>query len=152
MNNNKMKKIYFENLSWNWIRISFLVLTSLCLSIGYGLILNYKNGLITSLGFVILIIMLSKRFWYKNYVEYNKLGIVIKLNLITDRTIKFSEIDKIKINDDKLIVQLNNERKIEFKITDIDSSDINKLLRILVENSKSIFTDNRTEKLLLPVE
>ena len=147
-----MKKIYFENLSWNWIRISFLVLTSLCLSIGYGLILNYKNGLITSLGFVILIIMLSKRFWYKNYVEYNKLGIVIKLNLITDRTIKFSEIDKIKINDDKLIVQLNNERKIEFKITDIDSSDINKLLRILVENSKSIFTDNRTEKLLLPVE
>ena len=151
MNNNKMKKIYFENLSWNWIRISFLVLASLCLSIDYGLILNYKNGLITSLGFVILIIMLSKRFWYKNYVEYNKLGIVIKLNLITDRTIKFSEIDKIKINDDKLIVQLNNERKIEFKIKNMDSSDINKLLRILVENSKSIFTDNRTEKLLLPI-
>jgi len=151
MNNRKMKKIYFENLSWNWTRIALLILASLCLLVGCGLILNYDNGLITSLGFVILIIMMSKRFWYKNYVEYNKLGIVIKLNLITDRTIKFSEIDKIKLNDDKLIVQLNNERKIEFKITDIDSSDINKLLRILVENSKSIFTDNRTEKLLLPI-
>ncbi|WP_162533564.1 hypothetical protein [Dokdonia sp. Dokd-P16] len=146
-----MKKINFENLSWNWTRIALLILASLCLLVGYGLILNYKNGLITSLGFMILVIMLSKRFWYKNYVEYNKLGIVIKLNLITDRTIKFSEIDKIKLNDDKLIVQLNSERKIEFQITDIDSSDINKLLRILVENSKSIFTDNRTEKLLLPI-
>ncbi|AWH72694.1 hypothetical protein DCS32_00460 [Dokdonia sp. Dokd-P16] len=151
MNNAKMKKINFENLSWNWTRIALLILASLCLLVGYGLILNYKNGLITSLGFMILVIMLSKRFWYKNYVEYNKLGIVIKLNLITDRTIKFSEIDKIKLNDDKLIVQLNSERKIEFQITDIDSSDINKLLRILVENSKSIFTDNRTEKLLLPI-
>ena len=141
-----MKRIHFENLSWNWTRIALLVLASLCLLVGYGLILNYENGLITSLGFVILIIMLSKRFWYKNYVEYNKLGIVIKLNLITDKTLKFNEIDKIKINDDKLIVKLNSERKFEFNITDINSSDINKLLRILVENSKSIFTDSRTEK------
>ncbi|AEE20226.1 hypothetical protein JM84_2454 [Dokdonia sp. Hel_I_63] len=147
-----MKKINFENLSWNWTRIALLILASLCLSVGFGLLLNYKNGLITSLGFVILIIMLSKRFWYKNHVEYNKLGIVIKLNLITDRTIKFNEIDKININDNKLIVKLNSERKFEFQIKDIDSSDINKLLRILIENSKSIFTDNRTEKLLLPIE
>ncbi|WP_405250521.1 hypothetical protein [Dokdonia sp. Asnod3-C12] len=147
-----MKKINFENLSWNWTRITLLILASLCLLVGSGLILNYENGLITSLGFVILIIMLSKRFWYKNYVEYNRLGIVIKLNLITDRTIKFNEIDKININDNKLIVKINSERKLEFQITDIDSSDINKLLRILVENSKSIFTDNRTEKLLLPID
>ncbi|SHF01341.1 hypothetical protein SAMN05444278_1158 [Psychroflexus salarius] len=141
-----MKKIHFENLSWNWTRITFLVLALLCLLVGHGLILNYENGLITSLGFLILIIMLSKRFWYKNYVEYNKLGIVIKLNLITDKTIKFNEIDKITINDDNLIVELESERKFEFKIMDLDESDINKLLRILVENSKSKFTDSRTEK------
>lgn len=139
-----MKKIQFENLYWNWTRVTLLICASLCLLVGYGLVLNYENGLISSLGFVILIIILSKRFWYKNYVEYNKLGIVIKLNLITDRTIKFNEIDKIKINDDKLIVKLNSERKFEFKITDINSTDISKLLKILVENSKSIFTDSRT--------
>ena len=90
--------------------------------------------------------MLSQRFWYKNYVEYNKLGIVIKLNIITDKTIKFNEIDKIKMNDDHLIVVLKSEGKFEFKTMDLDKSDINKLLRILVENSKSKFTDNRTEK------
>ena len=141
-----MKRIHFENLSWNWTRIALLILASSCLLVGYGLISNYENGLLTSLGFVILIIMLSKRFWYKNYVEYNRFGIVIKLNLLTDRTIKFNEIDTIKIKDDKLIMKLNSERKFEFKITDIDSSDLNKLLRILIENSKSIFTDSRTEK------
>ena len=141
-----MNKIHFENLSWNWTRIALLVLALICFLVGYGLILNYENGLITVFGFLILTFVLSQRFWYKNYVEYNKLGIVIKLNVITDKTIKFNEIDKIKINDDNLIVVLKSERKFEFKTMDLDKSDINKLLRILVENSKSKFTDNRTEK------
>ena len=140
-----MKKIHFENLSWNWIRITFLILALLCLLVGYGLILNNENGLITILGFLILIIMLSRRYWNKNYVEYNKLGIVIKLNLINDKTIKFSEIDKIDIYDDNLIVKLKSEREFEFKLTDINNSDKNKLVKILVENSNSNFIDNRCE-------
>lgn len=138
-----MKRIHFENLTWNWSRISLIIIALLSFIIGFGLVLDYKNSLITIIGFLIIIFLASKRLWYKYYVEYNKFGIVIKLNIITNKTINFNEIDKIKINDNSLIVELKSERNFNFKITDIDNSDSDKLLRILVENSKSEFTDDR---------
>ena len=140
-----MKRIHFENLSWNWTRIALLILASLCLLVGYGLILNNENGLITIFGFLILTIMLSKRFWYKNYIEYNKLGIVIKLDLVKDKTIKFREIDKIVINDNELKLSLSNDKELNFKLANIHESDKNKLTRILIENSNSKFINNRAE-------
>lgn len=138
-----MKRIHFENLTWNWSRISLIIIALLSFIIGFGLVLDYKNSLITIIGFLTIIFLASKRLWYKYYVEYNKFGILIKLNTITNKTINFNEIDKIKINDNSLIVELKSERNFDFKITDINNSDSDKLLRILVENSKSEFTDDR---------
>ena len=137
-----MKRIHFENLSWNWFRIILLIIATLCLISGY--VLNFENGIIILIGFLIPTILLSKRFWYKNYVEYNKLGIIIKFNYITDETVKFKDIKDIEINDKMLKLSLSNNTKLNFKMNKFDNSDINKLTRILVENSNSKFTDNRS--------
>lgn len=140
-----MKKIHFENLSWNWLRITLLIIASISFITGYGFFLDYENSKITIIGFLIVIFLFSKRFWYKNYVEYNKLGIVIKLHFVKDKTIKFREIDKIVINDNELKLSLSSDKELNFKLANIHDSDKNKLTRILVENSNSKFTDNRTE-------
>jgi hypothetical protein len=111
--------------------------------LGYGIIPGYENNLITSFGFLILIALLSKRFWYKNYVEYNKLGIVIKLHLIKDKTIKFKEINHIEIKDQMLKVSLSTTKEVKFKLSSIKEDDRGQLIRLLVENSNSKLIDHR---------
>lgn len=145
-----MNKIHFENLTWNWLRISLLIIASVSFMIGYGLILDYENGLISAFGFIIIIILLSKRFWYKNYVEYNKSSIIIKLNITTDKKIKFESIDKVSIDQNRLSLFLSNNNDFTFKVSNIYRDDINKLIRILLENSKPRFIDHRVENTPAP--
>ena len=143
MSTNNMESIHFEHLSWNWQRILLLNIAAGCMLVGYGIIPVYENNLITSFGFLILIVLLSKRFWYKNYVEYNKLGIVIKLQLIKDKTIKFKDIDHIVFDDSKLKISLSSGKELQFKLDSIENADRHKLIRILVENSNSKLIDHR---------
>ena len=141
MSTNNMESIHFENLSWNWQRLLMLSIAAGCMLVGYGIIPGYENNLIISLGFLILIVLLSKRFWYKNYVEYNKLGIVIKLHLIKGKTIKFKEINQIK--DQTLKVSLSTNKEVKFKLRSIKEADKDQLIRLLVENSNSKLIDHR---------
>jgi hypothetical protein len=139
-----MERIHFENLSWNWNRITFLIIAILCFVASYGSFFEYNLSMLPIIGFLIVIIFLSKRFWFKNYVDYNKLGIVIKFHFIKDKTIKFNEIGKIIIDDTNLNLSESNGRESNFEIDNVCESDKNKLIQILVENSNCNFIDNRS--------
>ena len=143
MSTKKMESIHFEHLSWNWQRILLLSIAAVCMLVGFGIIPGYENNLITSFGFLILIVLLSKRFWYKNYVEYNKLGIVIKINLVLHKTLKFGEINHIVIKDQTLKVSLSTNKEVKFKLRSIKEADKDQLIRLLVENSNSKLIDHR---------
>jgi hypothetical protein len=136
-----MNKIHFVNLSWNWWRISALIVASVCILLGHGLIFDYENGLITAFGFFIILVQLSQRFWYKNYVEYNQLGIVIKLNYLRSKSLKFREIEQIKIKEDRLTINIKDNKKLNFNLKSIQLSDRKTLISILAENSKAKFVD-----------
>ena len=95
-----MQKIYFQNLSRNWSQRLLLVSALIILLTGYGVIFSYENKWLIILGFLALMVYQSQMFWFKNYVGYNKVGIVIKTHYIKSKSLKFKEIENLAINAD----------------------------------------------------
>ena len=137
-----IKKIYFENLTWNWLRKAVIIVALLSLLIGNGMLLNYENKFIVVFGHLTILFFLRK-FLYKNYVGYNKSKIFIRFDKTFDKSIAFKDIDQVIIDDDKLMIQLSEKDKLKFDLTSIKESSIEKLLQILLKHWKGNFTDNR---------
>lgn len=144
-----MQRIHFDKLSVDWVRVTLLIASALCILIGYGMIFNYENGLISAFGFLIQIFILSRIFWYKNYVQWNKKGIVIKTNPIKSKTINFEDVETIIAEQESIIIQLlhNTNKKINLK--EIHEDDKNHLIRILVEHSNAKYVDRRSSARML---
>ena len=93
------------------------------------------NKILTSIGFFTLALYFSKMFWYKNYVEWNKLGMNIKINRIISKSIKFDNVKKLEVDNYNFkIIQKCGREKI-FEIHNIKSNDLEKLLKIIKQNS-----------------
>lgn len=141
-----MKRIHFDKLSGNWVRIGWMIASLILILTGYGILFDYENSLVSALGFLIQIIILSRIFWYKNFVQWNKKGIVIKTHVLKSKSITFEDIDKIYAEENLISLELNRGKTIEINLEHIHDTDKNNLLRILIENSRSKFTDNRTNQ------
>ncbi|MFO7745026.1 MAG: hypothetical protein R6V36_06565, partial [Psychroflexus sp.] len=112
-----MKRIHFDSISGSWVRIVLLIASALLILIGYGMIFDYENGLLSAAGFLLQIIILSKILWYKNFVQWNKKGIVIKTNSFKSKTITFEDIKTIIPENDiiKLELQNRSDKKIKLR-------------------------------------
>ena len=93
------------------------------------------NKRISAIGFFLLVVYFSKMFWYKNYVQWNKKGAVIRINSFTSKSLSFDEINKTELNDKKLIITKTNGNKVTFDLKEIEESDTRKLNEILVKNT-----------------
>ncbi len=76
------KKIHFDNMkSWIWIFILFLSLFFIL--VGIFELFEFENPKlnkrISAIGFFLQVIYFSKMFWFKNYVQWNKKGAVIRI-------------------------------------------------------------------------
>lgn len=138
-----MQRIHFDNLSGDWIRVVLLMASAFFILIGYGMIFNYENHLLSALGFLIQIILFSKIFWYKNYVQWNKKGIVIKTNRIKSKSIPFEDIKTLIAAEDDLTLELLCRPDKKIRLNHIHDKDINRLIRLLVEHSQAKFVDKR---------
>ena len=99
---------------------------------------EYKrtNKILASIGFFTQALYFSKMFWYKNYVEWNKLGMNIKINRIISKSIKFDNVKKLEVDNYNFkIIQKCGREKI-FEIHNIESNDLEKLLKIIKQNSE----------------
>lgn len=139
-------KIYFENLTWNWLRKAVIIIALLSLLIGNGMLLNYENKFMVAFGHLIILFFLWE-FLYKNYVGYDKSKIYIRFDKAFDRSIAFKDINQVIIDDDKLNIQLSEKDKLKFDLTNIKESSREKLLQILLKHLKGNFTDNRCSSL-----
>ncbi|MBZ9778428.1 hypothetical protein LB452_05770 [Psychroflexus sp. CAK8W] len=139
-----MQRIHFDKLSVDWVRVTLLIASALCILIGYGMIFNYENGLISAFGFLIQIFILSRIFWYKNFVQWNKKGIVIKTNSFKSKTITFEDIKTTIPKKDVIKLELQSRSDKKIKLRNIHEDDINRLIRILVEHSHAKFIDQRS--------
>lgn len=134
-----MKKIHFDNINRNWVLVSILILSILFLLV--GILEPFENPKINKrimvAGFLLQVVYYSKMFWYKNYVQWSKKGVVIRINSWTGKSLSFSQIKTSELNDKKLIVTKTNETKITFDLNDIAESDAHKLNEIIVRNTMS---------------
>jgi hypothetical protein len=79
-----MKKIHFNHLRFkNWSTL-IIALAFICVIAGFFELFPFHNeknhSKVSALGYLLTAIYYSKMFWYRNYVEWNKLGMNIKLN------------------------------------------------------------------------
>ena len=135
-----MKKIHFNHLTFkNWTSLLMLISLVFILMGSFEIIeFEYKrtNKILASIGFFVQAAYYSKMFWYKNYVEWNELGINIKLNRFFSKSVSFKNVEKIELDTSNLkIIQKSGSDKI-FEIHDIDSTYLEKLVKIITQNSE----------------
>ena len=123
----------------NWMWISILILSLLFILGGTFELFEFENPKlnkrISAVGFFLQVIYFSKMFWYKNYVQWNKKGAVIRINSFSAKSLSFDQIKKTELNDKKLIVTKNNGNEVTFDLNEIAESDTQKLNEIITKNT-----------------
>jgi hypothetical protein len=75
-------------------------------------------------------------FWFSNYVEWNKLGMNIKLNKWISKSISFDEVSEVLLTDSTLtIIEKSGFKKI-FQANLVSPIVADKLVTILRENAQ----------------
>ena len=135
----QMRKIHFENIGGNWKVLGFMILALVCIILGGFEMIDFTNPkfnkYISSIGFLILTIYFSKTFWYKNYVQWNKKGIVIRIKSFLGKTLKFDEIKETELNENRLTITKTDGNKVQIDLTEIEKSDTQKLNEIILKNT-----------------
>lgn len=132
------KKIQFDNMN-NWIWIVILILSLIFILIGSFELIEFENPKlnksISAIGFFLQVIYFSKMFWYKNYVQWNKKGVIVRINSFMGKTLRFDEIIKTELIEKKLIITKENGTTVTFDLNKITKSDQQKLNEIIVKNT-----------------
>jgi len=121
----------------NWIWIAILILSGIFIVCGgFELFENPKtNKTLTIIGFLFQIIYFSRMFWYKNYVQWNKKGAVIRINSWSGKSLSFDQIKKTELIEKKMIITKDNGNIVTFDLNEISESDTQRLNEIIVKNT-----------------
>tara|TARA_R110002073_G_C8981772_1_gene537027 strand:- start:51 stop:473 length:423 start_codon:yes stop_codon:yes gene_type:complete len=132
------KKIHFDNMK-NWIWIVILILSLIFILAGTFELFEFENPKlnkrISAIGFFLQVIYFSKMFWYKNYVQWNKKGAVVRINSFMGKSLRFDEIKMTELIEKKLIITKDNGNTVTFDLNEIAESDTQKLNEIIVKNT-----------------
>ncbi|WP_282068282.1 hypothetical protein [Olleya namhaensis] len=133
-----MKPIHFEN-NKNWLWITVLVLSLIFILVGTFELIKFENpktnNTINLVGYSLQILFYSNHFWRKNYVQWNKVNMMIRINSWTGNNIRFNTIETPQLIDKKLIITKANGDKVTFDMTKIQEADTQKLLDIILKNT-----------------
>ena len=68
---------------------------------------------------------------------WNDMGITIKVNSLIGKSLKFSEISRTELQDSLLSIFKNDRNRLEFDLSDVENTDVEKLFKILTKHSTS---------------
>ena len=133
-----MKNIHFDNMR-NWIWIAILILSLIFILGGAFELFEFENPKLnkgmSAIGFFLQVIYFSKMFWYKNYVQWNKKGAVIRINSFSAKSLSFDQIKKTELIEKKLIITKDSGKTITFDLNEIAEPDTQKLNEIIIKNT-----------------
>jgi hypothetical protein len=133
-----MKKIHFDNMN-NWIWIAIPIFSVVLILIGFFELIEFENSKIIksigALGFGLFAAHSSKMFWYKNYVQWNKKGTLIKINSFLGTTLNFNQIKTTELVNKNLTITKLNGNQVTFDLNNITDSDAQKLNDLIVKNA-----------------
>ena len=135
-----MKKIYFDdisNLKKNWPKLSVLIMSLIIILFGTftDILSENWNKWIKASGFLLFSIYFLSKVLRKNYVQWNKIGMTIRINkYLREKRITFNEVNSYELLNDKLrIIQSN--KTIEIDLKNILNSDRERLIQIIADNT-----------------
>lgn len=136
-----MKKIHFDQIGGDW-KWGLLFATSLIFILtGFFELINFGNPAVNQwliiAGFSIHVLFLSKLFWYKNVVQWNKKGVVIRIKSYLGKSLRFSDIESTHLNDKKLSITTKSGKIFLFDLNEFPESDSKKLNNILVNRAQN---------------
>lgn len=133
-----MKRIHFQN-NKNWLWITVLVLSLIFILVGTFELIKFENpktnNTICLVGYCLQILFYCNHFWRKNYVQWNKTNMIIRIDSWTGNNIRFNTIETTQLIDKKLIITKDNGDKVTFDMTQIQEADTQKLLDIILKNT-----------------
>lgn len=134
-----MKKIHFENLGKKNYWIILILLSLIFILVGFFEPFEFENPKIykylSVAGYLLQSLYFSKLFWYKNTVQWNDKGIVIKIKSFFGKSLRFDEIKATELNKKTLILTKTDERKITIDLSEFLDSDTQKLNEIMIKNT-----------------
>ena len=130
-----MKRINFDTLQTNWLFISLILISIFCIIFGFFEIIEFENPKInkriSAIGYLSQAIFFSRMFWFKNYVQWNKKGIVVRIKSFFGKSISFENVKNSKLENNILTIYENNGKSYNFDLTEIDEKDSKKLNEII---------------------
>lgn len=134
-----MKRIKFDNLSKDWKLRLLIIFSIIFLFIGIFEIPIFNNSrfneLLIKIGFLFQVLFFGRMFVYKNYVQWNKKGIYIKVNRFLGTNLSFDDIAKIDYQNDTILIKKKNDKEILINLHNIHPSDTLNLFEIIRINS-----------------
>lgn len=134
-----MKRIKFDNLSKDWKLRLLIIFSIIFLFIGIFEIPIFNNSrfneLLIKIGFLFQVLFFGRMFVYKNYVQWNKKGIYIKVNRFLGINLSFEEIAKIDYQNDTILIKKNNGKETLINLHNIHPNDTLNLFEIIQINS-----------------
>jgi len=130
-----MKRIKFDNLQTNWFFISFILISLLCIIFGFFEIIEFENPKInkriSALGYISQALFFSRMFWYRNYVQWNKKGLVIRIKPFWGKSISYEDIKSSRLENNVLTIYKKDGVSYNFDLKNIDENDSKKLNHII---------------------
>ena len=134
-----MKRIKFDNLSKDWKLRLLIIFSIIFLFIGIFEIPIFNNSrfneFLIKIGFLFQVLFFGRMFVYKNYVQWNKKGIYIKVNRFLGTNLSFDDIAKIDYQNDTILIKKKNDKEILINLHNIHPSDTLNLFEIIRINS-----------------
>ena len=108
-----MKRIHFGNLSKksHWILVPLIFIGLFLIINGAFEFIEFENPkthkYLNTIGYLIIFGFSTQMFWYKNYVQWNNRGMLIRIKSFLGKNIKFKEIISSELTNKKLMLYTN---------------------------------------------
>ena len=130
-----MKRIHFINLGKNKYWLIVILLSMFLMLIYIFQFIKFENPKVYKylllVAYLLLAFFWSRLYWYKNTVQWNNKGVVIRINSFFRKSLNFNQIKEAELNEKRLIITKKNNKKMTFDLTEFEKSDIQKLIEIL---------------------
>ncbi len=135
-----MEKIFIDNKDWSGLVLS--VISLFFVSIGFLISGSDWSTTFVVMGVLIIVIYLSRPYWFKNYIKFSKHYIYIRFATRKGASIKFSEIRKFDFLLNTLIITTKNDNCYVFNTKGISSYELKNLEIILNDELENKSKEN----------
>lgn len=125
-----MQSVYFYNVRKDFIGLFIVCASIVCILVGGFKISGINYNIVSAIGHLLLGLNFSRIFWYKNIIQYNNIGGVIRINSLLGKSFKFKNISGIGLEDNKLIISNYNNKKVIVNLSGVSKNDIENIISL----------------------